>query len=88
MFTEARKIHLLEEVLKTTNETTLIELETVLKKSKKNVAKEKKQQIQEDYTDEYKTELDKRYAAYKKDGKVVSREAVDKRIKKVLSKAK
>jgi len=85
MFTEARKIHLLEEVLKTTNETTLIELETVLKK---NVAKEKKQQIQEDYTDEYKTELDKRYAAYKKDGKVVSREAVDKRIKKVLSKAK
>ena len=35
MYTEARKIHLLEEVLKVTNEATLTELETVLKKSKK-----------------------------------------------------
>ena len=46
MFTEARKIHLLEEVLKTTNETTLIELETVLgKNKKKGLIKEKKPSI-------------------------------------------
>ena len=38
MFTEARKIHLLEEVLKATNETTLIELETVIKKTKKKTS--------------------------------------------------
>jgi 3-dehydroquinate dehydratase len=35
MFTEARKIQLLEEVLKVNNEATLVELETVLNKSKK-----------------------------------------------------
>ncbi len=35
MFTEARKIHLLEEVLKVTNENTLIELEQVIEKTKK-----------------------------------------------------
>ncbi len=35
MFTEARKINLIEAVLKVSNEATLIELETVLKKSKK-----------------------------------------------------
>lgn len=40
MFTEARKIQLLEEVLKVSNEATLLELETVLNKSKKK--KEKK----------------------------------------------
>ena len=34
MYTEARKINLLEAVLKVNNEATLIELETVLKKSK------------------------------------------------------
>ncbi len=33
MYTEARKIHLIEEVLKVTNEGTLVALETVLKKS-------------------------------------------------------
>jgi hypothetical protein len=33
MFTEARKIHLIEEVLKTTNESTLVMLEALLKKS-------------------------------------------------------
>ena len=43
---------------------------------------------EEDYTDEFKAELDRRYAEYKKDGKVISREAMDKRIKKVLSKSK
>ena len=35
MFTEARKIQLLEDMLKVSNEATLIELETVLNKSKK-----------------------------------------------------
>ncbi len=34
MYTEARKINLIEAVLKVNNEATLIELETVLKKSK------------------------------------------------------
>lgn len=34
MFTEARKINLIEAVLKVSNEATLVELETVLKKSK------------------------------------------------------
>ena len=33
MFTEARKINLIEAVLKVNNEATLIELETVLKKT-------------------------------------------------------
>lgn len=46
MFTESRKIHLLEEVLKTTNEATLIELEVLLKKSKsKEKATSKKASI-------------------------------------------
>ena len=44
MFTEARKIHLIEEVLKVTNEATLVELETIIKKSKK-ADKEKKPNI-------------------------------------------
>ncbi len=35
MFTEARKIQLLEEVLKVSSEATLVELETILNKSKK-----------------------------------------------------
>jgi hypothetical protein len=39
MYTEARKIHLIEEVLKVTNEGTLIALESVLKKSKKVIEK-------------------------------------------------
>lgn len=45
MYSEARKIHLIEEVLKVTNEATLIELETVIKKSKKKAEKEKKPSI-------------------------------------------
>ena len=40
MFTEARKIQLLEEVMKVSNEATLRELETVLNNSRKR--KEKK----------------------------------------------
>jgi len=43
---------------------------------------------EEGYSDEFKAELDRRYTEYKKDGKVVSRETMDKRIKKILSKAK
>jgi hypothetical protein len=35
MYIDARKIHLIEEVLKVTSEETLVELETVIKKSKK-----------------------------------------------------
>ena len=45
MYTEARKIHLIEEVLKVTNEAVLVELETVIKKSKKKTEKEKKPSI-------------------------------------------
>ncbi len=44
MYTEARKIHLIKEVLKITSETTLSELETVLEKSKKK-GREKKLSI-------------------------------------------
>lgn len=40
MYIESRKIHLIEEVLKVEDESTLTALETVLKKAKK--AKEKK----------------------------------------------
>ena len=43
---------------------------------------------EEEYTDAFKDELDRRYAEYKKDGKVVSRKEMDARIKKVLGKAK
>ncbi len=42
MYTEARKIHLIEEVLKVTSEATLKELEGVLKKSEKRSAAKKK----------------------------------------------
>ena len=41
MYTEARKIHLIEEVLKVNNEATLVRLEDALKGLKKN-AKDKK----------------------------------------------
>jgi hypothetical protein len=43
---------------------------------------------EEEYTEDFKKELDKRYTAYKKHGKVVSREELDKKIKKALGKAK
>lgn len=45
MYNEARKIHLIEEVLKVTNEAILIELETIIKKSKRKAEKEKKPSI-------------------------------------------
>jgi hypothetical protein len=46
MYKEARKIQIIEEVLKVTNEATLVELETVLKKSgKKTVTKKSKKSI-------------------------------------------
>ena len=44
------------------------------------------QEAIEEYTDDFKAELDKRYSEYKKDGKVITREAMDKRIRKELSK--
>lgn len=42
----------------------------------------------EDYTDEFKAELDKRYEEFKKDGETTGREEVKKRIKKILSKSR
>jgi hypothetical protein len=42
MFTEARKIQLIEEVLKTSNETTLTMVEALLKKSAKGIGTGKK----------------------------------------------
>jgi hypothetical protein len=46
MYKEARKIQIIEEVLKVTNEATLVELETVLKKSgRKAVTKKSKKSI-------------------------------------------
>lgn len=46
MFTEARRIHLIEEMLKETNENTLIEVEKILGQTKKKVStKEKKSSI-------------------------------------------
>jgi hypothetical protein len=42
MYTEARKIHLIEEMLKVTSEATLKELEGVLKKSEKKISSKKK----------------------------------------------
>ena len=45
MYSEARKIHLIEEVLKVKSEAVLIELEDVLKKSSKKIKHEKKTSI-------------------------------------------
>ena len=42
MFTESRKIQLLEDVIKETNEATLLEIEGVLKKHRKKTKVEKK----------------------------------------------
>ena len=42
MYSEARKIDLLQKVLKVTNEDTLIELENVIEKSKKSARRPKK----------------------------------------------
>ena len=41
MFTETRKINLIEAVLKESNETTLMELESVIKKSKPEPSKQR-----------------------------------------------
>jgi hypothetical protein len=41
MYADARKIHLIEEVLKVTNEAVLIELETVIKRKSAKQAKKK-----------------------------------------------
>lgn len=45
MYTEARKIHLIEEVLKVNNEDTLMKLEDVLKGIKTTATKKKKPSI-------------------------------------------
>ena len=45
MYTEARKIQLIEEVLKVSNEATLMKLEDVLKEGKKKPAKKKQYSI-------------------------------------------
>ena len=41
---------------------------------------------EEDYTDEFKAELDRRYEEYQKDKKVVTRAEMNKQIKQLLSK--
>lgn len=38
----------------------------------------------EDYTDEFKAELDRRYEEYLKDGITISKAEVDKRIRKII----
>jgi hypothetical protein len=43
-------------------------------------------EAEEEYTAEFKAELDRRYEDYKKDGKTISRHEADKRIKKLLAK--
>lgn len=45
MYNEARKIHLIEEVLKVNSEAILIELELVIKRSRKMAEKQKKPSI-------------------------------------------
>lgn len=42
--------------------------------------------VREEYTAEFKDTLDKEYKAYKDDGITISREEMDKRIKKILKK--
>lgn len=45
MYTEARKIHLIEQVLKVNSEELLVQLESVFAKSQRQVVKEKKVSI-------------------------------------------
>lgn len=40
------------------------------------------------YVPEFKAELDRRYETYQKDGKVITRAAMNKRVKAILSAAK
>ncbi|MBD0333208.1 MAG: hypothetical protein ICV66_11180 [Chitinophagaceae bacterium] len=40
--------------------------------------------FEDDYTDEFKAELDDEYADYQKDGEVISKEDLDKAIEKLL----
>ncbi len=56
MYTEARKLHLLEEVIKVVDEATLIKLEIVLEKAKKNVSKPKKKPSIYDFADIFSKE--------------------------------
>lgn len=39
---------------------------------------------EEEYSDEFKAELDEEYAAYKKDSEVISKEDVDKLVEQLL----
>ncbi len=43
-------------------------------------------EVREEYTADFKDTLDKEYRGYKEDGITVSREEMDKRIKKILKK--
>ena len=56
MYTEARKIHLIEALLKVSNEATLIELETVLKKAKPK--KEKQEKTKRISIEQYNKEIE------------------------------
>ena len=60
MYTEARKIHLIEALLKVSNEATLIELETVLKKAKPK--KEKQGKTKRISIEQYNKEIDEAVA--------------------------
>lgn len=42
----------------------------------------------EAYSEEFKAELDLRYAEYKEDGKTITREAMDKRVRKIIHRTK
>ncbi len=49
---------------------------------------EESMEEKEDYTDEFKAELDSRYEEFKKDGKTISLEDVNIRVKNILSEYK
>jgi hypothetical protein len=78
MYTEARKIHLIEALLKVSNEATLIELETVLKKSKPK--KEKQEKTKRISIEQYNKEIDEAEAEYKR-GEYITHAQMLKKIK-------
>lgn len=78
MYTEARKIHLIEALLKVSNEATLVELETVLKKSKPK--KEKQEKTKRISIEQYNKEIDEAEAEYKR-GEYITHAQMLKKIK-------
>ncbi|MBK7883879.1 MAG: hypothetical protein IPJ81_08770 [Chitinophagaceae bacterium] len=72
MYTEARKIHLIEALLKVSNEATLIELETVLKKAKPK--KEKQEKTKRISIKQYNKEIDEALAEAKAGNYITQKE--------------